>query len=98
MGGPRGLAAFLLLLGLTSQVSAAQEVFIVEGAGDNGVDGLFVEEGQGYLSGQKHKFDVRRNEQSPLRIQPNNYFHHTRLHQVLVGTPVSHTLHMPSHC
>ena len=46
MGGPRGLAAFFFL-GLSYQVSAAEEVFIVEGAGDNGVDGLYVEEGQG---------------------------------------------------
>ena len=45
MGGPRGLAAFLFFLGLSSQVSAAQEVFIVKGTNYN--DGLFAEEGQG---------------------------------------------------
>ena len=45
MGGPRGLAALLFFLGLSSQVSARQEVILVKGT--DGSDGLYVDEGQG---------------------------------------------------
>ena len=47
MGGPRGLAAFLFFLGLSSQVSAAQKVIIVSGTSSDYFDGLYAEEGHG---------------------------------------------------
>ena len=49
IGGPGGLAAFLLFCnGLNSQVRAQQQVFIVEQLGSyKGYSGLYAEEGQG---------------------------------------------------
>ena len=43
--GPRGLAAFLFFLALSSTVRARKEVFVVEGA--NHRNGLYAEEGHG---------------------------------------------------
>ena len=42
--GPRGLAAFLFFLALSSTVRAREEVVVVEGVG---FDGLYAEEGHG---------------------------------------------------
>ena len=45
--GPRGLAAFLFFLALSSTVRARQEVYVVKGTSVTGMDGLYAEEGQG---------------------------------------------------
>ena len=46
--GPRGLAAFLFFLALSSTVRARKEVVVVEGADSyNDDNGLYAEEGHG---------------------------------------------------
>ena len=45
--GPRGLAAFLFFLALSSTVRAREEVFVVEGTRLNTLNGFYAEEGHG---------------------------------------------------
>ena len=69
-GGPGGLAAFLLFChGLTSQVSAGQEVIVVKGARYDYYAGLFAEEAQGSSAHFKRLGGADSNEFYPYLYQ-----------------------------